>query len=405
MKTLQTLKGFQDILPKEARARSYIKDIMVTVFEKWGYSPIETPTLEPLEIFEGQVGEDEKLFYKFKDYGGRDVALRYDQTVPTVRFLSSNFNELTFPFKRYQIAPVFRAEKPQKGRFREFTQADVDIFGVDSPTADAEAIAISIDVCKEIGFDNFKILINSRSLMKDFPYEAIVSIDKLEKIGEKGVTADMIKKGISEKDSKNFLNAIKNLMPNEEIKKIFEYLKSSGYDEKNYEFCPTLARSFSYSQGPIWEIVVEGYSGGSVGGGERYDGMVEKLTGKQIPATGVAFGLERVVDAANEANLLPDFNEDESVLVTVFNEDTYDKSLEIASELRSYDIAAYVYPDSTTKLEKQLKYANKTSIRWVIIIGPEEIASDKVKLKDMEDGKQEMLSLDNAVQLLFKAQN
>lgn len=399
----QTLKGFRDILPDEVWKRQWLKTILTFVFENWGFEPIETPTLEPLEIFEGQVGEDEKLFYKFKDYGDRNVALRYDQTVPTVRFLGNNLNELTFPFKRYQIAPVFRAEKPQKGRFREFIQADIDIFGVESNIADAETIAICIDVCKQIGFEDFVIKVNSRSLMKDFPYEAIVAIDKLEKIGEKGVIKDMMAKGISKRDATKYLDKINNLEPNAEIDTIFEYLKSSGYSDKNYQFSPTLARSFSYSEGPIWEIIVSDYSAGSIGGGERYDGMVKKITGKDIPATGVAFGFERTLEAAIEQGLVPDFSKSTPVLVTVFNSDYLQDSLKVASELRDNDINAFSYTDPGAKLSKQLKYADKKNFNWTILFGPEEKKNKKIQLKNMATQSQEMLSLEDAIKKISKS--
>jgi len=147
----QTLKGFRDFLPKEAAQRQWLRNIMSKVCETWGYEPLETPTLEPLELFAGQIGEDEKLFFKFKDQGGRDVALRYDQTVPTCRVIGQYNNQLIYPFRRYQIQPTFRAEKPQKGRYREFTQFDIDIFGVASPSADAEVIAVTLDIYKKLG--------------------------------------------------------------------------------------------------------------------------------------------------------------------------------------------------------------------------------------------------------------
>src|SRR3989344_9234868 len=165
-KTIQTLKGFKDFLPEEARERAWLRKKMIEVFELWGYEPLESPTLEPLELFEGEIGEDEKLFYKFEDYGGRKVALRYDQTLPTARIVGQYLDKIILPFKRYQIQSNFRAEKPQKGRFREFVQADIDIYGIASPLADAEAIAVSIDLYKKLGFENVIAKINSRSLMK-----------------------------------------------------------------------------------------------------------------------------------------------------------------------------------------------------------------------------------------------
>jgi len=194
----QTLKGFRDFLPIEALKRNWLKDQIIRTFELWGYDPMETPTLEHLSLFAGQIGEDEKLFFKFQDNGGRDVALRYDQTVPTARVVGQYANELPMPFRRYQIQPAFRAENTQRGRYREFLQCDADIFGSSSPLADAEVIALSLDIYRRLGFPQAKVLINDRTLLKNLPYEAIVAIDKIDKIGEDGVIATMVNRNISD---------------------------------------------------------------------------------------------------------------------------------------------------------------------------------------------------------------
>jgi len=167
---LQTLKGFRDLLPDDVRKRQWIRTVMQKTAESWGYEPIESPTLEPYSLFKGEIGEDEKLFYKFVDNGGREVILRYDQTVPTCRYVANNYNSLTFPFRRYQCQSVFRAENSQRGRYREFTQFDLDIFGVSSPTADAEVIAENLDTYLKIGFKKPVIVFNNRDLMKNIPY-------------------------------------------------------------------------------------------------------------------------------------------------------------------------------------------------------------------------------------------
>lgn len=265
MNVIQPLKGFRDFLPEEALRRAWLREQIIKVFEKWGYDPMETPTLEPLELFAGQIGEDEKLFFKFEDNGGRQVALRYDQTVPTCRVVGTN--QLSMPFRRYQIQTAFRAENTQKGRYREFVQCDADIFGSDSPLADAEVIALSLDIYKSLGFKQAKVLVNDRGLLADLPYAAIVAIDKLAKIGEDGVIKDMIKKDISESDAKKYLQITTQIKPNQTIKTIFEYLKACNFDESWYAFEPTLARSFSYSTGPIWEVIIPEIGGGSVLGG------------------------------------------------------------------------------------------------------------------------------------------
>lgn len=394
--SLQTLKGFRDILPTDARKRTWVKDQMIRVAERWGYLPIETPTLEPASLFAGEIGEDEKLFYRFTDNGGRDVMLRYDQTVPTCRYVANNYNSLVFPFRRYQIQSVFRAENTQKGRYREFTQFDLDIFGVKDPSADAEVIAENLDTYLTIGFKQPVIIFNNRDLMKDIPYEAIVATDKLKKIGEDGVLAEMVKKGISESQAKQYLSSIRSIKPDTTIQTIIEYLQKSGFGPEYYRFEPTLARSFSYSQGPIWEIVIEDYKVGSVGGGERYDGMMERLTGLAIPATGVGFGFDRTVEAADQLGLIP-LVQTTQALVTIFSPALQANSLELAAQLRSAGINTELYPDPTAKLEKQLKYADKKALPFVLVLGQDELDKKMVTVKNLAERTQTTLPLDEVI--------
>ena len=398
---LQTLKGFRDFLPSEVYKRNWVKDIMVKTAERWGYEPIETPTLESYFLFKGEVGEDEKMFYKFKDLGDRDVMLRYDQTVPTCRFVANNQNSLVFPFKRYQFQSVFRAENTQRGRYREFTQFDLDIFGVAGPTADAEVIAENIDTYLSIGFKKPVIIFNNRDLMKGVPYEAITAIDKLKKIGPEGVISDMVKKGIANSKAKEYLKFVSQIKPDETIKIIIAYLEKSGFSREFYRFEPTLARSFSYSQGPIWEIVIEDYKVGSVGGGERYDGMMKRLTGLDIPATGIAFGFDRTVEAADELGLIKVNNVNTKVLVTVFSPNLLDESLKTARFLRQNNIKTGIYPDPNVKLDKQLKYADKKQIPYVIIIGQDEVENKVITLKNLQTKEQKKVTIDEVCRLLL----
>lgn len=397
---MQTLKGFRDILPDMARKRAWVKAKMIKVAERWGYAPIETPTLEPYGLFAGEIGEDEKLFYKFTDNGGREVMLRYDQTVPTCRFVAANQNELTFPFRRYQAQSVFRAENPQKGRYREFTQFDLDIFGVKDATADAEVIAENLDTYLTLGFKQPVIIFNNRDLMKDIPYEAIVAIDKLKKIGADGVLADMEKKGIEKAQAQKYFDYVANITPDETIKTIIAYLENAGYGSEFYRFEPTLARSFSYSQGPIWEIVIEDYAVGSVGGGERYDGLMERLTGLAMPATGVGFGFDRTVEAADQLGLIPSKTSATQVLVTIFAPSLQGETLKVAQALRDSGINAELYPESSAKLDKQLKYADKLGIPYALVLGADEITQSVVTLKNLETRQQQTLPLEQALKLL-----
>lgn len=392
----QTLKGFRDFLPQDAAKRKWLRDKLAEICESWGYAPLETPTLEPLEIFTGAIGEDEKLFFKFKDQGDRDVALRYDQTVPTCRLIGEYLNDLTFPFKRYQIQPAFRAEKPQKGRYREFTQVDADIFGVKTADADAETIALSLDIYKQLGFKRVLVRVNSRALFKDMPYEAIVSIDKIKKVGDEGTLREMETRGVPLPKAKEYLAYVKNLQPNDEIVYIMKYLSSYGFPKDWYMFDPTIARSFSYSMGPIWEVEIPEAGGLSVLGGERYDGLVEKFAGKDLGGTGFGLGFDRTMEAADALNLIPTIPTNAKVLITTFEGQEVGSSLILATKLRSAGVPCDVYP-TAAPLDKPLKYADRKGIPYVVIAGPEEIRKNVVKLKNMQTKEQEELTVDAVI--------
>ena len=393
----QTLKGFRDFLPAEAKKRDWLRGKLAEIMTQWGFEPLETPTLESLELFQGQIGEEEKLFFQFQDPGGRDVALRYDQTVPTCRLVAQNQSQLTFPFKRYQIQPAFRAEKPQRGRYREFLQCDADIFGVSSPVADAEVIALSLDIYRQLGFEQAQVKINDRSLLTDIPYPVIVAIDKLEKIGETGVIAEMKRKGFSDGEAQSFLDTVRSLKPNATIQIILDYLQALGFPSDWYTFEPTIARSFSYSTGPIWEVVIPG-SPGSVLGGERFDKLTEKISGVAIPATGFGLGFDRTLETMEANNLLPDFKQSIQVLVTLFSDKTMAQSVSVANVLRNANLNVSIYPDPEAKLAKQVKYADKLGIPFVVILGEDEVAQNAVTVKNMATGEQKTVPVDQVVQ-------
>jgi len=382
------LKGFRDFFPEDSIKRQYLVEKIRDVFELYGFSPVETPALEYLETFKGQIGEDENMFFKFKDKGGRSIALRYDQTVPICRFIAQNKNKINLPFKRYQIQLAWRAEKPQKGRYREFLQCDADIFGVSESQADAEVIALSMEIYKRLGFKNIVTLINDRSLFKNIPYPVIVSIDKLKKIGKVNVISEIIKKGFSKKQAEEYLKKVINLKPNNTIKSIFAYLKVSGFPKSWYKFEPTLARSFSYSTGPIWEIEILGFTSGSVLGGERFDKLIGTFSKNDIAATGFGLGFDRTLEALEMFNLIPSKKTNTKVLVTIFAPKYFENSITIANELRNLGINTELYIDKSKKLDKQFKYADRRNIPYVLIIGPEEIKKNIVKIKDMKTGKQ-----------------
>lgn len=390
----QLLKGFRDFLPQEAKKRQWLKNRLIGIFEQWGFDPLETPTLEPLELFAGQIGEDEKLFFQFEDQGGRKVALRYDQTVPACRVVGQYAQQLPMPFKRYQIQPAFRAEKPQKGRYREFVQCDADIFGSLSPYADAEVIGLSLDIYRQLGFKQAKVLINNRKLMAGVPYPAIVSIDKLKKIGREGVIKEMVNKNISAEDAKKYLDAVLNIKPDETIDIILGYLKSLGFDESWYAFEPTIARSFSYSDGPIWEVEIPGFSAGSVLGGERFDGLTKKISGVDMPGTGFGLGFDRTLEAAEQFGLVPSVTTSTIALVAPFGEQCEKTALSVVQKLRDMDMNAECYPDPSAKLDKQLKYADKKGIPYVVIIGPDEVKNGTATVKNMKEKTQKTAPID-----------
>lgn len=397
--TPQILKGFRDFLPIEAMKRQYVVNIIRKTFELYGFEPLETPAIEYLEVFTGNIGEDEKLFYKFEDTGGRKVALRYDQTVPTCRLIAQYPNKITMPFKRYQIQTVWRAEKPQKGRYREFLQCDADIFGVDDRASDGETIALTVEIFKNLGFKKPVAIINDRALYKDIPYKAIVAIDKLKKIGKEGVVNELIKKGYSSEEAKKLLDKVASSKPNEDLKIIFQFLDDYGMKE-NYQFKPTLARSFSYSTGTIWEIIVDEFDSGSLAGCERFDSLVSRFSNQNVPAVGFAIGFDRTVLAMEELGLFPDIKTTTKVLVTIFEKTLLNQSQNITQLLRKNKINTDLYSDPNLKLDKQLKYANKKNIPYVVIIGPEEVKNNVVKLKDMKTGEQKELTLEEVIKQL-----
>ena len=393
----QTLKGFRDFLPSDAFKRQYVIDKIREVFVRFGFQPIETPALEYLETFTGNIGTDEKLFFKFTDQGDRNVALRYDQTVPSCRFVAQYKNDLVLPFKRYQIQTVWRSEKPQKGRYREFLQCDADIFGIEGHQADAEVIALTLELYKSLGFKDYVVKINDRALYKDVKYEVIVAIDKLAKIGSDNVILEIEKAGYSSQEAKNIFESILNARPTDTINTIFSYLQASGYDERNYVFDPTIARSFNYSTGPIWEVIIPGFSGGSVLGGERYDKLIGRFQKDDVPATGFAVGFDRTIEAMEELDLLPKLSPSAKVLVTVFSKELFPQSVKAARYFRENNINTDIYLQDQYKLEKQMKYADKLQIPYVVIIGEEEAQKNVVKIKTMATREQKEMTLEEAI--------
>lgn len=398
----QTLKGFRDFLPTEARKRQFVINALKKVFESYGFEPLETPSLEYEEILLGKYGEEgDKLMYRFEDNGKRRVALRYDQTVPLARAVAQYQNELPMPFKRYQIQNVWRAENTQKGRFREFLQFDIDIVGSPSFLADAEIIAATAKAIEKLGFKNFKILINDRenlkfktqgiALSQDRNILAVRAIDKLKKIGRDGVLKELTENKFTKKEAEEILQVIQEAKLTPRLSEVFSLLKQLGIPDNQYEFSPTLARGMDYYTGIIFEVEVQEYTTGSLGGGGRYDNLIGIFANKQIPAVGFSFGFDRLMEAMEELKLFPIELTTTKALVTIFSKDLRQKSIEYSTALSSAGVSTELYLDENTKLEKQLKYADKKQIPYVIIIGPDEAKNNTVTLRNMKTREQKIV--------------
>jgi histidyl-tRNA synthetase len=399
------LKGFRDFLPKDARKRNYVLDALKRVFESYGFEPLETPALEYEEILAGKYGtEGDKLMYRFTDNGDRKVAMRYDQTVPLARVAAQYQNELSIPFKRYQIQNVWRAENTQKGRYREFLQVDADIVGSFSPLSDAEIIATLVSALKTLGFNDFKILINDRRIFTKLVDEGILtteempkiirSIDKLKKIGKEEVIKEIVASGFSEEKAKEIFEKIINQEKTDTLKDIDIYLNSFKIDKDLLKFEPTLARGLDYYTGLILEVEINGYDAGSVAGGGRYDNLIGMFTNRTIPAVGFAFGFDRIIEAMETLNLFPNNLFTSKVFVAFLSSEWQKKALEITRELRDKNINSENYLEDVT-LEKQLKYADRKQIPYVVIV-----EENKLILKNMNKRTQEELSLEQIIKKL-----
>jgi len=349
--------------------------------------------------------------------------MKYDLTVPACRVLAQYQNDIPLPFKRYQIQPVWRADNTQKGRFREFYQCDGDTFGSSSMLADAEYVQMGIEVLHTLGFTDVVARINNRKFIDglatyaganpDQFYTICIAIDKLDKIGIEGVQTEMRNKKITEETIKKIteiislsgsteekMNSLRTMMMGvvqaeaglSELEELFSYLKTAKVDPNTYLFDLTIIRGLSYYTGPVWEFVIKDGGVGSVGGGGRYDKLVGLYLGHDVPATGGSFGIERLIEVVKDRQMYKG-DERPPILVTVFEPSLAKESLSAAHKLREMGKSVVLYPDIHSKLEKQLKYANKRGIEEVYIIGPEEAANKTVKLKNMKTGEQTVITL------------
>lgn len=399
---LQTLKGFRDFLPTEKRLRDRVATQIRHAFELFGFEPLETPTLEYAELLLGKYGDEaDKLVYTFMDRGDRKVGLRYDQTVPTARVLAQYQNELPKHFRRYQIQNVFRADKPQKGRYREFTQCDADIFGSTSQLADAEILACVYTIFQQVGLTSAVITVNDRqslfATLTPFATESVSvlsivqSIDKLDKQTPAEVVAELVNKGLAAEKAEQIVNQLEQSSISENLQAIMAQTIALGVPADKIRFTPSLARGLDYYTGMIFEVRLPEYQFGSFGGGGRYDQLIESLGGPSIPAVGFGLGFDRIVEAIADKNIHADISTSSTqVLITIFSEQLCVDALQIANQLRTAGIATEVSV-SIDKLGKQFKIADQKKIPWVIVLGDEEKQSGSVQLKNMRTHSQQLV--------------
>lgn len=446
-------KGTRDFFPALMVRRNYIFDTIKSVFQLFGFQPIETPAMENLSTLMGKYGEEgDKLLFKILNSGDfaakvpdsllaekdsikitnliSEKGLRYDLTVPFARFVVQNRNELVFPFKRYQIQPVWRADRPQKGRYREFYQCDVDVIGSDSLLNEVELIQIVAEVYRRLQI-NVTLKINNRKILSgiaevigeaDRIVDITVAIDKLDKIGLEKVNLELEEKGVSKEaieklqpilalsgDNDEKLNQIESVISSSEtgkkgvaeMRSIFAYLKALNI-KLQVELDLTLARGLNYYTGAIFEVKANDVEIGSITGGGRYDDLTGIFGMPDVSGVGISFGADRIYDVMTQLDIFPeDTSAASKVLFVNFgsNEEAY--LLPILAKLRQFNVSCEIYPE-TAKMKKQMIYANRKGIPYVVLVGEEEMKSGKLTLKNMESGEQSLLSVDELLANLRK---
>jgi histidyl-tRNA synthetase len=438
-------KGTRDFLPKEVARRTYIFDTIRSVFKTFGFAPIETPSFELSSTLMGKYGEEgDRLIFRILNSGDKmkkadvaaleaenlprfanslaEKALRYDLTVPFARFVVQHQNELSFPFKRYQIQPVWRADRPQHGRYQEFYQCDADVVGSDSLLYEVELVQLFDQVLTKLQLPGFTIKINNRKILSgiaavsseaDKLIDITVAIDKLDKIGEDGVINELREKGVSEKaielitplftisgtneerltQMKTFLAPSEiGLKGIEELEFVFNQTKLLGLERAVIEFDVTLARGLNYYTGAIFEVKVHDVKMGSICGGGRYDDLTGLFGLSGISGVGISFGADRIYDVLNELNLYPAETEARlTVLFANFGDAEAAYCMQLCKRLRAAGVDCEVYP-SNSKMQKQFKYADNRNVKFVVLIGENEMLEGKLQVKNMETGEQNAVS-------------
>jgi histidyl-tRNA synthetase len=412
------LKGFRDYLPEQMILRQEVIRRFREVFERHGFDPLDTPAIEYIEVLTGKAGENEKLMYAFEDHGGRHVGLRYDLTVPLARVVAMHQSEIVIPFKRYHIAPVWRADRPQRGRTREFWQCDADIVGVESMTADAEIISVLVDGLAAVGLDISTVQISHRRILERIAVAAGIpesqastvyrSVDKLDKIGADGVKAEMVEGGIPAVAADAVLDTIslrgsaadllaelsarmeadaKAQSALSEMTQLFQLLEQMGVASDKAIFDLTLARGLDYYTGPVFEAKVTEPKVGSVAGGGRYEGLIGSFGSRSISATGVSLGLERIIEVVREHETMPIPTAVAQVFVPVVDRHL-GIAAHLATELRSAGFKTDLSLLEGKSLGEQLKYADRRGIAFAAILGPNEAERGVVSIKHLKTGEQ-----------------
>lgn len=421
----RTLSGFMELLPNEQILFNQMKEKIENTYKKFGFLPLDTPIIELSEVLLAKAGgETEKQIYRFNK-GETDLSLRFDLTVPLSKYVAKNYGNLSFPFRRYQIGKVYRGERTQKGRFREFYQCDIDVIGDGELDLinDAELPSVIYTIFKELGFDDFTIRINNRKILnglfesleqKEQSVEILRIIDKIEKIGKKAVIEELTKIGVDneainkiisfieiEGSSDEKIEQLENLqIENEtfnigvsELKEVIKNIRLFGVPEENFKVDLTIARGLDYYTGTVYETFLNEYRElGSVCSGGRYENLAEYYTDKKLPGVGVSIGLTRLFYKLNELNIIKAEQKSVSEIMIIPMIENLEEPIKLATELRKLGINTEIYLNNK-KLKAKFKYADKLKIPYVIVIGEDEINSNTIKLKDMETGEEKILPL------------
>ena len=422
----RTLPGFMELLPNEQILFDQIKQTIEDSYKTFGFLPIDTPIIELSEVLLAKAGgETEKQIYRF-ERGDTDLSLRFDLTVPLAKYVAKNYGNLAFPFRRYQIGKVYRGEKAQKGRYREFYQCDIDIIGDETLDIinDAELPSIIYFTLRKLGFEDFTIKINNRKILnglyesigqKDNSVEIMRIIDKIDKIGVQAVEEELKKVGISEDVIDKIINFIKIdgssdekidklealKIENEvykqgvsELKDVVKYVRMFGIPENNFTVDLTIARGLDYYTGTVYETFLNDYRElGSVCSGGRYENLAENYTDKKLPGVGVSIGLTRLFYKLNELNIIKADKKSISDILIIPMTENIQVPIKLATELRKLKVNTEIYLNNK-KIKAKMKYANKLEIPYVIVIGDDEISSGKIKVKNMETGEEVQCDID-----------